>query len=129
MPKCSTIQRKKRKICIGDMDEQIVLQSRNITPPATDGVDFSETFTGKATVWAMVNTVSGQTLFDGTGTERDITHEIGIRFLSGVTAEDWVLFNDERIDIVDVQDLEERHEFMLLKCSNRGTTANAANEL
>lgn len=129
MPQCRYIKRRNRKVCIGDLDTEIVLQSRNITPPISDGVDFSETFAGKATVWSMINTVSGETVFDSSNTERDVTHNIYIRFLSGVTAEDWVLLNGERIDILGVQNLENRSEFMLLKCSNRGTTSNPANEV
>ena len=129
MPKCITIRRNKRKVCIGDLNTEITIQSRNIKPPATTGVDFSETFTGKATVWALVNTVSGKTMFDGTGVERDVTHEIYIRYLSGVTSEDWILLNGQRLDILPLEDLDERNEFMKLRCTNRGTTANAANEI
>ena len=129
MPKCTRIKKKKRQVCVGDMRDEITIQSRSITPPAADGVDFGETFSGDQVVWATINTVSGETVFDGTNTERDVTHRIYIRFLSGVTAEAWVLFNSERYDILTVEDLDKRGTFMLLRCTNRGTTANAANEL
>ena len=129
MPSCSSIKRKKRKVCIGDLDTEITIQSRDITSPYSNNVDFTETFTGKATVWALINTVSGKTMFDGSGIERDVTHEIYIRYISGVTSEDWILHNGQRLDILPVEDLDERNEFMKLKCSNRGTTANAVNEV
>ena len=86
MPACSYIKKKKRNVCIGDMRDEIVIQTRNIRPPAEDGVDFNEEFNGKATVWSLVNTVNGETIFDGTGTERDVTHHIYIRYFAGVTS-------------------------------------------
>lgn len=127
MPKCIKIRRKHRQICIGDLDELITLQDRNITPPLS-GVDATEDFTdANPNVWAMLETVTGQTMFDDTGTERDVTHKFIVRFIEGITAETWITFNNERFDILDTNDLEERHEFILLRASNRGITTNLAN--
>lgn len=127
MPTCVKIRRKKRQPCIGDMDELITLQGRTLTPP-TSGVDATEEFADtNPDVWALVETTSGETLFDNTGTERDVTHKIVINFISGVTAQSWVLFNNDRLDILTVEDLEERHEFLILRASNRGVDTNEAN--
>ncbi len=127
MPKCTKLRRKRRQPCIGDLDTQIVLQDRSITPPTTT-VDFSETFTENATVWAGMSTGRGKTTFDGSNTEQDITHEFTIRFLSGITAETWILFESRRFDILDVEDFEERHEWLILRCNERGSTSKAVND-
>lgn len=129
MAKCSKIQKKKRQVCIGDMKDEITIQARNIKSPPSDGVDFVEEFTGDDVVWAAVNTKSGVVFFDGTNQEVLKTHEIYIRYLQGVTAEAWVLFKGSRYDVLQVDNLEERDEFMRLDCTNRGTTANKANSL
>ena len=128
MPKCIRIQRKKRQYCVGDLDEEIILQNRAITPPVFGAVDFTETFTATATVWAAIDTVAGKVFFDDVGTETPITHEIGIRFDATVTAETWIEFDSRRLDILNVEDLDERHEFMRLKCTDRGTVAKAASQ-
>ncbi len=127
MPKCVKLRRKHRQPCIGDLDTQITLQDRAITPPTTT-VDFSETFTENAIVWAMINTGRGKTAFDEAEVERDITHEITIRFLDGVTAETWILLESNRLDIVDVEDLEERHEWLILRCAQTGATSRVVND-
>ncbi len=127
MPKCVKLKRKKRQVCIGDLDTVIVLQSRAITPPTTN-VDFAESFTGLATVWARMGTGRGKTSFDDSEIEVDITHEFTIRFLAGVTSETWVLFENRRFDIIDVEDLEERHEWMILRCALRGINTKAVND-
>lgn len=120
MPKRQKNQRKKRQVCIGDMDEQIILQDRGIGEPLFGSVDFDEDFTNIATVWAAINTVSGKTFFDGVNTETNITHEFFIRFDASVSAETWVEWNSRRFDILDAENYEERSEFMKLICAERG---------
>jgi SPP1 family predicted phage head-tail adaptor len=127
MPNCTTLKRKRREPCIGDLDTLITLQDRTITPPTTT-VDFSETFTENAIVWAMINTVRGKTTFDSANVERDITHEFTVRFLTGVDSETWILHEDERYDILDAEDLEERHEWIVLRCAKLGPTSKAVND-
>ena len=127
MAKCIKLQRKHRKVCIGDLDTEIVLQDRAITAPTTT-VDFSETFTENATVWARVETKRGKTVFDQSNVERDISHEFSIRYITGVTAATWVLHNGKRLDIVDLEDLEERNEWLILRCAERGVTTKAVND-
>ena len=127
MPKCTQIKRKHRKPCIGDLDTLITLQDRAITPPTTS-VDFSETFTENAIVWAMINTVRGKMEFDEAEVERSITHEFTIRFIDGVGAETWVLLESERYDIIDAEDLEERHEWMILRCAKLGSDTQKVND-
>lgn len=128
MPKCVPLRRKKRQPCLGDMDEVILLQDRALKPPVS-GVDATEQFTtADADIWALVETVSGETMFDDTNTERDVTHKFIICFLTGITAETWISFNGDRLDILGVEDLEERHEFLLLRASNRGVDTNRAND-
>ena len=121
MPKCQKIQRKKRQICIGDMNEQILLQDRGIGEPLFGSVDFTEDFTNNDKVWASVETVSGKTFFDGVGEEILITHEFLIRYDASVSAETWISWNSRRFDILTTEDYDERNEFMKLICSERGS--------
>lgn len=128
MARCQKIKRKKRQVCVGDLNKEIVLQNRNIAEPLFGSPDFDENFTTIATVWAAVNTVSGKTYFDGVGTDINITHEIFIRYDATVTAESWVQFGGRRIDILNTEDLDERGEFMKLVCNDRGLTAAEASK-
>ncbi len=127
MPKCVKIRRKHRQVCIGDLRDEVTLQDRALTPSNTS-VDANEVFTENAIVFAMVETSQGETSFGGTDTEQDVTHKFTIRFLDGITAETWVNFNGDRFDILDTQDYEERHEYLVLRCTNRGIDTNRAND-
>jgi SPP1 family predicted phage head-tail adaptor len=128
MPKCSKIRKKKQEVCIGDMRDLITLQNRSIQPPVFGSVDFTENFQNSLEVYSLIQTSTGKTFFDGVSTDQQITHTIYIRFDKSVTAETWVLFEDRRIDILKVEDLDERHDFMKLTCNERGIVDKAASE-
>lgn len=122
MPICQFVQKKRRNVCIGDMEDEITLENRAIQAPDFDTVDFDEEFTApNPPVWALVETVRGKTFFDGVSTEKDITHWIYINFDATVTDETWVKLTDgRRLDILRVENLDERSDFMLLHCDDRG---------
>ena len=125
MATCGKIHRKKRRLCIGSMDEQITLEVRSIQSPwvssvDADGVDLGESFTNQRLVWAAVNTTRGWQTFDGTNIANAVTHLFYIRYIPNVTFEDWILYKGERYDIVDVENLDERNEFYVLRANKRG---------
>lgn len=122
MPVCKQISRKRRNVCIGDLDSLITLENRDIEAPEFDTVDFDETFTtAAANTWSLIETVRGKTFFDGVSTEEDVTHWIYINFDAAVTAETWVKLDDgRRLDILRVENLDERSDFQLLHCNDRG---------
>lgn len=128
MPVCTKIRKKKRQLCVGDLRDLIILQNRNIQPPDFDEVDFTEDFEDLGHTPAMVNTVRGRTFFDGVNTETPITHEIGIRFDETVTAETWIEFNNRRLDILSVENLDERNEWQLFQCNDRGLVEKEATQ-
>jgi len=120
MPSCKFIKRKHRKICVGDLDTLIKLQGRQIVSPVFGEVDFNEDFQDTSEVWALVETQSGKTIFDGINADVNITHKITIRFDPLVTAETWIELNSIKIDIVLTENLEARDEWLLLLCTLRG---------
>ena len=127
MPNCMTIKKPKRAVCIGDMRDRVTVYVRTATPSRTNGVDLSEVLSTPTSIWAAVVTKEGKEIFDGTNLKGVATHWIYIRSISGLTAEKWLEFNGEYYDIIDVQDMDERGDFMLLRCSVRGTTSNPVN--
>jgi len=122
---CQKIRSVHRKVCTGDMRDEIILQNRAITP-VISSVDFVEDFVTNTTVFALVKTVKGDMAFDGIDTEVDVSHHFYIRFLSGITAETWISFQSTRFNILDVENLDNRQEFLLLRATDRGDDAKAA---
>lgn len=127
MVDCKKIRGRKRDVCLGAMRDQVELDTREIKPPSLGGVDFTELFTPIETVSAYIETVRGKTIFDESNTERDVTHKIYIRFVPFITAQTWLKFDSKFYDILDVENLEERNDFLLLRCAVRGSDTVATN--
>ena len=127
MPKCVQIRRKHRKVCVGDMRDKIIIETRSIIAPVSGSVDFTESFTDTKTVFAMVETKTGVEIFDGTNLLGIATHLFYIRFIANITFQNWITFKNQKFDILDVQNLEERDEFYLLRCSLRGDETKPVN--
>lgn len=126
MPKCIRLKRKHRIICIGDLNELITLQDRVLTP---GNIDATEEFTESGVVYSKIDTIAGETVFDENNIGTDVTHHYTIRFIAGITAvKTWILFDNRRFDILTIQDLEERHEWLILRCADRGISTNPVSE-
>lgn len=128
MANCTYKKRKHRKVCIGDMDTLILLQNRAIVGPTDGGVDFTEDFSDTGEVWALVETVTGLTVFDGTNTEVVVTHQFYVNYDPTIEANSsWIELDGEKYNILTVEDLDERHEILLLNANLRGTTTKQVN--
>lgn len=105
---------------VGDLRERVLIEDRSIASPLGGMVDFLELFESDA-IWAGVSDVSGKTVFDGVGTEVDITHKIYIRHRVGVDSQSFLQLDDgRRLKVVAFKNLGERNEYMALYCSDRG---------
>lgn len=123
MSRCKRITKPSRRVCIGDLRDQIVFCSRTLDAPDFVSSDFDETFATTATVMASIRTLkAGTTIFDGVNQDKIATHEIVARFRTGITAEDWIesVESTKRFDILTVDDLEERHLWLSMMCAVRG---------
>ncbi len=127
MAQCVVRTNKKKRVCIGALNRRIEVKVRTLTATADDDVDYTEVFTALKTVWAMVETVSGKTMFDSSNVERIVTHNFYIRFISGVTSESWVKYKDQYFDILNVENLNEEDTFYKLVCAIRGDTTKPVN--
>lgn len=88
----------------------------------------AEVFTTKhAAVKAIIKTLTGVAVFDNTNTERVATHRLCLAFLSGVTAEDWVLFGTKRIKVLTVTNVCEDDTQLVLMCTERGEDSQVVN--
>jgi SPP1 family predicted phage head-tail adaptor len=125
---CKRIKRKNRKVCIGDLSEEITIKGRTIQASLPGAQKFTEAFAEGTTVWAAVETNRGDQFFDGTSLRTAATHIFYIRYLAGVTQESYIEFNEILYDILDVEDLDERGQFMKIPARKRGHKDVKVNE-
>ena len=112
------------------MRDVITLKDRELGAPLFEAVDFSENFTDKSESspdsFALIETATGKVYWDGVNTDTPVTHIVYIPYNDSVTSETWIEFNLRRFDILKVEDMEERHEFLKLTCVDRGLIAKDA---
>ncbi len=105
---------------IGDMRHRIMIHDRSITSPEFDSIDFGEDFDGTE-AWAAILSTRGKVIMDDVGRDINATHELFIRFNSGVTAETFIQDEDgRRFKILTVEPYDERGEYMRLLATERG---------
>lgn len=123
------VRRPNRVSCIGDLRDRVTLHDRTLTPPVSGSVDATEKFAPAILAWAKIKTITGKTIFTGANVDVALTHEITIRFDSTITSETWLeLLDGTLLDIVATEDLEERHQFLVLRCTERGASTLRASQ-
>lgn len=133
MAKCKKIDREIINICLADLNRKIIVKSRVLTPSGVGSVDYSETFATVTTLWALVKTLDmrGREEFDGTQLRSEArfsaTHDMYVRYTANVTQENFIEYNNEYYDILEVTNLNEDSTFLHLKCSLRGLNTNNIN--
>lgn len=120
MTQCVRVGGRRRIVCAGDLNKRITIENRAIVPPVSGSVDFTESFSSPIDRFAAIQTTKGKTIFDGVNQrDREVSHEIFMRYESGITSESWIRYQGRRLDIIEVEDLDERHEFLRILCTDK----------
>jgi head-tail adaptor len=79
---------------------------------------------------AIICTVDGVTVFDGTNVERVVTHKVTLAYRADVTAEVWVrrAGTTKRLKILTVENCNESYTTLILMCTERGEDSKVVNQ-
>lgn len=130
MTVCVRIKGKRRQLCSGDLDREIMLQNRSITAPSALGdADYGEDFEDDGVEPCMIITVKPREVFDETNTLiGTVDTEFYIRYRDDVTSQSWIDFENVRYNIISTEDLDLRHEWLKLNAELRGPVTTPVNE-
>lgn len=118
------ITRKMRSVPAGTLDTVVIIHVRTMSPPAYGTVDYTTNFEGQ-NVWAMVNTINGQTIFNGVDQDLNVTHEIYVRYDPNINSSKMIeVAPDQYLDIADVENLDQRNTWMKLVCVALGSNTH-----
>jgi SPP1 family predicted phage head-tail adaptor len=119
--KCEIVNIKRRRVCFGDLNRQIILNIRSIDAPETpNDFDYGQVFTVPTTVWAAIQTTNGKELFDGVNLIGTVTHIFYIKYVAGLTSESFVEYDSRYFRMLRLENLDENNEYMALLCTERG---------
>ena len=116
----------KRSLCSGDLDRKIIIKSRAMVAPGPT-IDLSMEFTNDKYVWAAVKTSKGKELFYATNMQDAVTHIFYIRYLSTLETQHWIEYRGANYDILEIENMDERNEWMAVYCNIRGTSSLEVN--
>jgi SPP1 family predicted phage head-tail adaptor len=102
----------------GRMDKQITIQGLVTTAPESIG-EPKKVYATKAEVWASITPLSSKETFAGQATNSEVTHEIRIRYLSGVLHSDRILYGVRIFDIESIINTMEMNKELIMQCVER----------
>ena len=116
-----------RTIPTGDMKTPVIIHQAEIMAPSV-GVDFGRKITEIVKPWwCKITTVSGVTMFDSSNIEQVITHDFSGRYHPDIDKDMVIEYDGEYYKIIGSEDLEERQQFMRLRCTVRGSINKEVN--
>lgn len=104
-----------KDITVEDRDEQII------------NGKVAEIFTNARADKAVVETLTGVTVFDGTNTEQVATHRLCLNWRSDVGAEQWVTLKGKRLRVLTAENYQECDACLVLMCTERGENSQVVN--
>lgn len=102
------------------MRHRIAIQEESRTENGAGG--FVHTWATVKSAWASIDPVSGWEKFQAAQMETDITHKIVIRYQSGITTKNRILFGARTFNVVEVLNVEERNAYLYIKAVEGAAT-------
>lgn len=99
----------------GDLRRQIVIQQRSTTKD-THGQE-STSWSDVATTWAAIEPLNGRELLAAQAQQSETTHQVVIRYRTGITAANRVLYQGRVFNVLSVIDQDMKHRSLMLLCS------------
>ena len=125
MSRCVKVNRRHKKVCIGDLDTQITLKTRvseikNSVPVVG--------FAVQSQPWALWETVRGLKVFDDTDTEVNVTDRAVVPYDAAITSEFFVELDGVNYRVISAEDWDKRKEWTELLLTSRGDAVKAVND-
>lgn len=106
---------------IGKLRHRVTLQELVKTDDGYGGI--VETWQDVATVWAAIEPLRGNERYTAQQVQSELTHKVTIRYRAGIKPQMRILYGNRVFDIEAVIDVDERHRWLELLCSE--VVANA----
>ena len=98
----------------GKLRHRITIQE--YTTAANDFGEMVKTWATYVTVWGLIKPLTGDEKFTADQTTPGLSHEIRIRYKSGITPDMQLRFDGRTFGIVSVINIDERNREMILMC-------------
>ena len=128
--KCRSINKNINKVCIGDFNHRIKIQTTSII--ANNAPDTLSTvgFTTVAEVWAMIKTNTAREFIDGVNVENGLNTDFYIRHNSSISFSQqlWIEYESNLFKITNIDNIDKDNKIIRLRAIEKGDKAINANK-
>ena len=117
MPFGPIVQRRTPTLFAGRLRQKINIVSTSSAQDTTGGQSLAVTTTFAENIWASIEALSGVEKFAAHEFVSEVSHQVVIRYLAGVTSAMQVVFQDRQFQIHAVLNPDERKKFLILMCN------------
>lgn len=100
---------------VGQLRHRVTIQQ--LTRVEDEGGGYAEVWTEVATVWAAIKPLRGNERYEAQQVQSTLTHKVTIRYREGIKPQMRLTYKGRIFDIESVIDIEERHRWLELLCS------------
>lgn len=128
--KCQSIKRNLNKVCIGDFNKRIKIQTTSITPNNSPNSLSNVGFTTIATIWAMIKTNTAREFIDGVNIEAGINTDFYIRYNSSIPLDKqlWIEYDNNLYKITNTNNIDKDNKIVRLRSIEKGDKTINANK-
>ncbi len=125
---CKTITKQANKICIGNLNKKIKIQTSSFidsnTPNQPSGIEFADILEP----WAMIKTFKTNDQQDGVNVSQSITHQFIFRYTSiDLNREIFIEYKSKKFRVDSVENIDEEDKYYRLTSIERGDQSKNAN--
>jgi len=127
---CTSIKKNINKVCVGDLNKRIEIQTSSITPNNSPDSVSTVAFVTVLTVWAMIKTTANRQFIDGVNIETGLNTDFYIRYTDTIDFEKqlWIEYRNSRFKIVNIDEIDKEKKFIRLRATEKGADTILANE-
>lgn len=118
---CKKITKQANKICIGDLNKKIKVQTSSFIDNNTPGEESGIGFIDILDIWAMIKTFKTTDLQDGVNASQSITHQFIFRYTSvNLDRKIFIEYNSKKYKVDSVENIDEEDKYYRLTSIERG---------
>jgi len=126
---CTSIKKNINKVCIGDRDKRIKIQTSSIAPNNSPDGLATTAFVTISTVWAMVKTTANRDFIDGVNVENGLNTDFFVMYDSTISYEQqlWVEYNSNRFKVTNIDNIDKDNKIVRLRSTEKGIKTTLVN--
>lgn len=127
--KCQSIQKNINKVCVGDFNKRIKIQTSSIKANNSPNAVSSVAFETLVSVWASIKTTPNREFIDGVNIQNGLNTDFFIRYIPNFNYEQelWIEYGNNRFKVKNIENIDEENKIIRNRCVEKGDKSILAN--